>query len=349
MARALGIAERGHPSPEPRIGAVVARGRELVSAAYRSRPTAPHPALSALSRAGRRAAGATLYCTLEPVADRSLLEAVRAAGITRVVWGCREQGARAQRLPGVAVERNVLEQRARALIADHRKFRTRGLPFVTLKAAVTLDGRTAARSGESKWITGEAARTEVHRMRLHSDAVLVGIGTVLADDPELTVRAVRGRSPLRVVLDSRLRTPLTAKLVASAGRVPTLIFHAARVDVRRAAKLRAAGVELAAVRATARAGLDIESALRELARRGVVRLLVEGGAHVHAALLAKGLVDRAAVFVAPRILGDEQGIPLVAGKTARSLQAAWVLENAEFRRFGADVLFQGDIVALSTP
>jgi diaminohydroxyphosphoribosylaminopyrimidine deaminase/5-amino-6-(5-phosphoribosylamino)uracil reductase len=166
----------------------------------------------------------------------------------------------------------------------------------------------------------------------------------LADDPELTVRAVRGRDPVRVVLDSQLRTPSTAKLVRTANRVKTLILHAQGAPVQRAAKLRARGVELLAVAKARRgAGLDPEAALRALADRGVVRLLVEGGAHVNAALLAAGLVDAAAVFVAPRFLGDMQAIPMVAGAAARSLQDAFVLVQPEIVRLGDDVLFRGSI------
>lgn len=181
-------------------------------------------------------------------------------------------------------------------------------------------------------------------MRARADAIMVGVGTVLADDPELTVRAVRGRSPVRVVLDSQLRTPPRAKLVQSARQVPTLVVHARGASARRAAKLAAHGVELVEVRRSRRGdGLNLELTLRELARRGVVRLLVEGGAHVHAALLSAGLADVAAVFVAPRFLGDVQAIPMVAGTTARSLRDAFVLAQPEIVRFGDDVLFRGCI------
>ena len=181
-------------------------------------------------------------------------------------------------------------------------------------------------------------------MRAASDAVLVGVGTVLADDPELTVRAVRGRDPLRVVLDSQLRTPVSAKLVKTARQAPTLILHSPGAPVQRAKKLRALGVELVAVRNARRGrGLDPEAALRALAARGVVRLLVEGGAQVHAALLEAGLVDQAAVFVAPSFLGDMQAIPMVAGSSARSLQDAFVLVQPEIVRLGDDVLFRGAV------
>jgi diaminohydroxyphosphoribosylaminopyrimidine deaminase/5-amino-6-(5-phosphoribosylamino)uracil reductase len=354
MARALRAAQSGDPSPNPHVGAVVARGSELISLGFHPRCGGPHAEVVALRRAGDKARGATLYVTLEPCnhfgRTPPCVDAIIAAGVRRVVVGAADplphkRGAYARlRKAGIQVEQGVLGERAERLIADFRKHRLHGLPFVTLKAAVTLDGRTAARSGESKWITGAASRAEAHRMRAQADAVLVGVGTVLADDPELTVRAVRGRDPLRVVLDSQLRTPLKAKLVSTANQVKTLILHAHGAPVQRAAKLRARGVELLAVPKTRRGrGLDPVAALRVLAERGIVRLLVEGGAHIHAALLEAGLVDFAAVFVAPRFLGDMQAIPMVAGTSARRLQDAFVLVHPEVVRLGDDVLFRGAV------
>lgn len=354
MARALRAAKSGDPSPNPHVGAVVARGSELISVGFHPRCGGPHAEVVALRRAAARARGATLYVTLEPCNHYGrtppCTEAIIAAGVKRVVVGAHDPlphkgGAYARlRRHGIEVEHGVLSERAERLIDDFRKYRLHGLPYVTLKAAVTLDGRTAARSGESKWITGPESRAEAHRMRAEADAVLVGVGTVLADDPELTVRAVRGRDPVRVVLDSQLRTPGSAKLVSTANQVTTLILHAHGAPVQRAAKLRARGVELVAVRKARRgAGLDPDAALRALAERGIVRVLVEGGAHVHAALLGAGLVDRAAVFVAPRFLGDMQAIPMVAGVAARSLQDAFVLVQPEIVRLGDDVLFRGSV------
>jgi diaminohydroxyphosphoribosylaminopyrimidine deaminase/5-amino-6-(5-phosphoribosylamino)uracil reductase len=354
MARAIRAAQAGDPSPNPHVGAVIARGEEIIAVGHHARCGGPHAEVVALRKAGERAWGATLYCTLEPCNHHGrtppCTEAVLAAGIARVVIGCLDPaphvkgGIARMRRHGIEVVRDVLPLPAARLIADFRKFRLQGLPFVTLKAAVTLDGRTAARSGESKWITGSASRREVHRMRARADAVLVGVGTVLADDPELTVREVSGRSPLRVVLDSALRTKPSAKLVTTARETRTLILHAQGASAQRARKLAAAGVELEVVKAgRAGQGLDMEAVLRALAARNVVRLMVEGGAHVHGALLDGGFVDHAAVFVAPRILGDAQGFPLAAGSVSRSLQAALTLQPLDIVRLGDDVLFRGDV------
>jgi diaminohydroxyphosphoribosylaminopyrimidine deaminase/5-amino-6-(5-phosphoribosylamino)uracil reductase len=355
MLRALRAAERGDPGPNPHVGAVIARSTKVVSVGFHAHADAPHAALLAIQRAGRRARGATLYVTSAPGVT-PCTAAIIAAGLRRVVIGC---ALPARAAPGssarlrrhhIEVVSGVEQARARRLVADFEKFTLRGLPEVTLKAAVTLDGRSAARSGESKWITGEAARRETHRMRARADAVLVGVGTVLADDPELTVRAVRGRTPLRVVLDTELRTPLRAKLVQSARRHRTLLLHARGVSEVRRQKLTAAGMELAEVkRARGGSGLDLEAALRELARRDVVRLLVEGGAHVHGALLDAGLVDRVAVFVAPCLLVDAQALPLAAGQTARRLDAALRIREPEWVRLGDDVLVRGALATEGLP
>jgi diaminohydroxyphosphoribosylaminopyrimidine deaminase/5-amino-6-(5-phosphoribosylamino)uracil reductase len=339
VRRALRAAERGNPGRGPAAAVLIVKGETVVGTGYVAHGASARPELTALEAAGARAAGATLYATLEP----SALDAILKAGIARVVVGASRKSPRSSRLQraGVQVVRGVERSAAEQLIADWRKFEREGLPFVTLKAAVTLDGRLAARSGESKWITGELARREAHRLRSRSDAVLVGVGTVLADDPELNVRLVRGRNPLRIVLDSELRTPLTSKLVRTARRIRTLILHAPDASQTRAARLGQAGVELVAVARERRSGLNLQRALRELAKRDVVRLLVEGGARVHGALLARGLVDAAAVFIAPLILGDVRARPLADADRNVALADAWTIAEPEIRVLGRDVLVRG--------
>jgi len=339
LRRALRAAERGNPGRGPAAAVLIVKGEKVVGTGYVAHGASARPELTALEAAGKRAIGATLYATLEP----SELEAIVKAGIARVVVGASPPARSSRRLQraGIQVLRGVERRAAERLIVDWRKFEREGLPFVTLKAAVTLDGRLAARSGESKWITGEPARREAHRLRSRSDAVLVGVGTVLADDPELNVRLVRGRDPLRVVLDSELRTPLTSKLVRGARQIRTLILHAPDASQTRAARLGTAGVELAAVARDRRAGLNLQRALRELAKRDVVRLLVEGGARVHGALLAQGLVDAAAVFIAPLILGDVRARPLADADRNVSLADAWAIAEPDIRVLGRDVLVRG--------
>jgi diaminohydroxyphosphoribosylaminopyrimidine deaminase/5-amino-6-(5-phosphoribosylamino)uracil reductase len=354
MARALKEARRGRPSPNPHVGAVIARGDTLVSVGHHERAGDDHAEVAALRAAGDAAAGATLYCTLEPCnhfgRTPPCTDAIVAAGIRRVVLGARDPkphvpGALDKlAAAGVEVTLGVREDECVAMVADFARHIATGMPYATLKAAVTLDGRIATASGDSKWITGEAARREAHRMRDRADAVLVGIGTVLADDPALTVRHVRGRDPLRVVLDTHLRTPPSATLVRHGSRASTLIVHSPDAPAEARARLADhPGVELLEAPLDAQGHLDLEPVLRELGRRDVVRLLVEGGAKVHGALLARGLVQRASIFIAPRLLGDPRAIPLAdAGPIAR-IADGWRLVRPELRRFGDDLLVEGEL------
>ena len=353
MKVALRAGRRGRPSPNPHVGAVVARGDRVIATGYHRRAGEAHAEVSALSRAGKKARGATLYVTLEPCnhfgRTPPCTDAIVEAGIARVVVGYRDPAphvpgsARKLRRAGIEVTVGVLEEEARALVADFEKHITTGLPFVTLKAAVTLDGRIATRTGDSKWITGERARREAHRLRDRSDAVLVGVGTVLADDPALTVRHVRGRDPLRVVLDTRLRTPASAKLLTQRSRSRTLLIHGPSAPRKRRKALAHAGAELLEVREGKDGRVDLSAALRELGRRDVVRLLVEGGARVHGAFLDAGLADRAAVFVAPLIIGDRDAPPMALGRGRDRIAGAFRIASPSVRRLGDDVAIEGDL------
>ena len=352
MALALYVAERGRTSPNPHVGAVVADGERVLATGYHHKAGEAHGEIDALRKLGMRAHGSTLYVTLEPCnhwgRTAPCAEAVIAAGIRRVVIGCEDRipghggGAERLRAAGIEVQMGVQRLAAERLVADFYKLALQGLPYVTLKAAVTLDGRMASQQGDSRWVTGAAARKHVHRMRDRSDAIMVGVGTVLADDPALTVRDVPGRSPLRVVLDSALLTPLDAQLVESARAVPTLIFHGPHHDRDRARLFQERGVELAEVPRGAQ-GLDLDAVLRTLAQRNVMRLLVEGGPTLHGALLEGSHVDYAAVFVAPRILADPAGMPLAMGQPKPHMGLAFALDQPKHRRFGDDVLIEGGV------
>ena len=353
MQRALREGRRGRPSPNPHVGAVIAREGLVVGLGHHERAGEAHAEVNAIRAAGDAARGATLYCTLEPCnhfgRTPPCTDAIVAAGLARVVIGCADpkphvEGAVGKlRAAGIEVALGVCEDDARALVADFARHRLHGLPYATLKSAVTLDGRTATQSGDSKWITGERARKHAHRLRDRSDAVLVGVGTVLADDPALTVRHVRGRDPIRVVLDTHLRTPAQARVVRGDSAAPAWIVHGPSAPPASRAALRDAGAELVEVELEGER-VALAPALRELARRGVVRLLVEGGAQVHGAMLAQGLASEAAIFVAPLVLGDPRAIPLADGETVGRISGAWRLEPARIVRLGSDVLFAGPLV-----
>ncbi len=353
MAQAIAEAIRGRPSPNPRVGAAIVRDGEVVALGYHRRAGEAHAEVDAIRNAGERAHASSLYVTLEPCNHRGrtgpCTEAIMEAGIARVVIGCEDPAPHVAgatdrlKAAGIEVEVGLLEDECTALIADFAKHIRTGLPFVTLKAAMTLDGKIATRTGDSKWITGEAARTEAHRLRDESDAVLVGVGTVLADDPKLTVRHVEGRDPIRVVLDADLRTPSDAAVLgkgAAAGS-GTLIFHADDALPARRDALDGPGVELIPVSRHAR-GVDFVEVLKHLGERDVVRLLVEGGAHVHGTLIDNALADRAAIFIAPCIVGDANAMSFAAGSGVDSIERAPRLAGAQLRSVGDDWLITGD-------
>lgn len=353
MSLAIEEAKRGRPSPNPRVGAAIVREGKVVALGFHRKAGQAHAEVDAIRNAGDAVRGATLFVTLEPCNHHGrtgpCTEAILEAGIARVVIGCRDPAPHVpgaiRRLEdgGVQVEVGLLGEECQALIADFEKHLKTGLPFVTLKTAVTLDGKIATRTGSSKWITGREARTEAHRLRDDSDAILVGVGTVLTDDPELTVRHVDGRNPTRVVLDADLRTPPGAAVLGRPDQpdAGTLIFCANDSDSGRRDALRRPGVDIISVARHPR-GVDIREVLQWLGERDVVRLLVEGGAHVNGTLLDLGLADRAAIFIAPRILGDATAPSFAAGSGAETMERASQLVRTRVRCLGADWLITGD-------
>ena len=313
MARALELARRGlfTTDPNPRVGCVIADGERVIGEGWHERAGGPHAEVAALAAADAPVRGATAYVTLEPCSHQGrtppCADALIAAGIGRVVYAMRDPnpkvdggGAAKLAAAGVRVEGGLLEAESRALNAGFVSRMTRGRPWVTVKLAASLDGGTALPGGESRWITGEAARDDVQQLRARSSAVMTGSGTVLADDPRLDVRLPGAtRQPLRVVLDSNLRTPPAARILAPPGAA--LLLCTAE-DGDRAGALRAAGAEVARV-ASADGRVDLAAALALLASREVNELLVECGAGLAGAFLAAGLVDELLLYVAPTLLG----------------------------------------------
>jgi len=321
MARALRLARRGlyTTDPNPRVGCVLVRGDEIVGEGWHERAGGPHAELEALREAGDRARGATAYVSLEPCAHFGRTppcsDALLRAGVARLVVAMVDpnplvagQGIARLRDAGIETESGLMEEQAEALNRGFlRRMRT-GRPWVRVKTAVSLDGRTAMASGESQWITGEAARRDVQHLRARSSAVLTGVGTVLTDDPSLNVRLTAAalgiagpvRHPLRVVLDSKLRTPTDAKLLALPGEVLILTTSqdAARIDA-----LHEAGAEVAQVEGSA-TGLDLQAVMETLSAREVNEVHVEAGATLTGALLADGLVHELVVYMAAHLMGD---------------------------------------------
>jgi diaminohydroxyphosphoribosylaminopyrimidine deaminase/5-amino-6-(5-phosphoribosylamino)uracil reductase len=341
MLAALSLAARGlgNAWPNPAVGCVLVRDGRVVGRGWTQPGGRPHAETEALRRAGEAARGATAYVTLEPCSHHGRTPpcagALIAAGVARVVVATGDPDPRVSgrgiamlRAAGIAVEAGLCEAEARALNAGFLRRITRGLPLVTLKLATTLDGRIATATGESRWITAEAARREVHRLRATHDAVLVGSGTVLADDPDLTCRipGMDRAAPLRVVADARLRTPLLSRLVASAAVTPTWLLTGSGHDPARLSPYIAAGVTVLNVPRAAGGGLSSLGLLAALAHRGVTRVLAEGGGALSAALLKAGLVSRLVWFHAPGVMGAE-GLPAVG-----PLALARLLDMPRWRR-----------------
>ncbi|MCB2261439.1 MAG: bifunctional diaminohydroxyphosphoribosylaminopyrimidine deaminase/5-amino-6-(5-phosphoribosylamino)uracil reductase RibD [Candidatus Thiosymbion ectosymbiont of Robbea hypermnestra] len=325
MARALRLARLGlfTTDPNPRVGCVLVRAGEIVGEGYHRRAGAPHAERLALAAAGERATGATAYVTLEPCCHQGrtppCTDALLGAGVRRVVAAMADpnplvagRGLESLKAAGVAVRVGVLEAEARALNPGFIKRMRRGLPFVRCKLAASLDGRTAMTDGESKWITSAAARRDVQFLRARSSAILTGSGTLLADDPILNVRLTAEelpglepgepvRQPLRVLVDSRLRTPTNARLLGQPGGA-TLIAGSEPTSTA-GRRLEAAGAEI--YPCAGRAGrVDLESLLRYLARREINEVQVEAGPTLSGALLRAGLVDELVLYLAPHLMGD---------------------------------------------
>ncbi|MGQ9749861.1 bifunctional diaminohydroxyphosphoribosylaminopyrimidine deaminase/5-amino-6-(5-phosphoribosylamino)uracil reductase RibD [Desulfosoma sp.] len=356
MRRAIRLAVkgRGRTSPNPIVGAVVVRDGHVVGDGFHQQLGGPHAEVHALRRAGRSAHGATLYVTLEPCNHHGrtppCTEAILLAGIARVVIGMSDPnpkvtggGAERLRQAGLSVTMGVLEKECRALNQPFIKWVTQGRPHVTLKCAATLDGRTATRTGDSRWVSGEASRRLVHKMRATMDAVLVGIGTALADDPLLTARlgAKTYRQPVRIVLDAQARLPLASQLVQTAQQNPVLVACSDIAPKAARERLTAQGVQVVVLPFQDPFGVDLKALLNELGRRSITSVLVEGGSRIQGAFLDHGLADDCYFFYAPKILGDASGVPMFQGRSRLALGEAVPLYACETRRVGQDILVYG--------
>jgi len=354
MRRALHLALRGlgWTSPNPMVGAVILKRGRVIAEGWHRAVGGPHAEVWALQAAGEAATGATIYLNLEPCCHHGrtppCTDTLIAARVGRVVTACRDPDPRVSgkgiarlRLAGIAVHVGLLQAEAQRLNEAYFKRVQTGLPFVTLKSAMSLDGKIATVTGESKWITGEKARAFGHRLRAQHDAVLTGIGTVLADDPELTVRLAKGRTPLRVVADSGARTPPTARLLTADER-PPIIAVTRQAPAGRVGRLQKAGAAVWSL--PGRHGrVDLPSLMQRLAATGANSVLVEAGGTLAAAALEAGLVDRVYLFLAPILIGGVEAPTPLQGRGARRLADARRLSSVRMRRLGEDMLIVGDV------
>ncbi|HXA97068.1 MAG TPA: bifunctional diaminohydroxyphosphoribosylaminopyrimidine deaminase/5-amino-6-(5-phosphoribosylamino)uracil reductase RibD [Candidatus Dormibacteraeota bacterium] len=356
MARALALAARGRglTSPNPMVGAVVVQDGRVVGERYHERAGGPHAEAAALAEAGARARGATLYVTLEPCnhvgRTPACVEAVVRAGVRRVVAATRDpnprvagDGAGVLREAGIEISLGCLEREARDLNRVFFTAMERQRPHVTLKWAMTLDGKVAAADRSSRWITGEAARREAHRLRSQSDAIVTGIGTVLADDPALTVRLDRPwpREPYRVVVDSRARLPLGATLLHTGTLARVLVAVGEEAPAARIAAIEASGATV--LQCKSRDGrVDVGALCAQLFALDVIGVLLEAGSELTGSFVQAGLADRVAVFVAPKLLGGAAA-PSPAGGPGLALGEALRLTDLTVRPLGDDWLFEGAV------
>lgn len=354
MALALELAKKGAgwTSPNPMVGAVIVKDGQIIAQGYHTKCGDLHAERAALAACEGDPAGATMYVTLEPCCHHGrqppCTDAILEAGIARVVVGSGDpnplvagKGLDILRSHGVQVTEGVLAEECRALNHVFFHFIQTGRPYVVLKYAMTLDGKLAAYTGASQWITGEEARRHVHTQRNRYRSILVGVGTVLADDPQLTCRMEGGRNPLRIVCDTHLRTPLTASVVRTAEQVPTCIATCVAQESR-LAPYREAGCQILSL-PQGEGHVSLRALLEALGKMGVDSVLAEGGSAIHWSLVQSGLVDRVQAYIAPKILGGSQAKSPVGGEGFPHPDQALQLKTPRLTQLGRDILWESEV------
>lgn len=343
----------GRTSPNPMVGAVVVKGGQVVGKGYHRKAGGPHAEIHALENAGDQAKSATLYVTLEPCNHQGrtppCTRVIVNRGIRRVVVGCSDPnpqvaggGTEYLRRQGILVDVGILEERCLRLNEPFIKHVTTGLPLVIAKMAASLDGKIATHLGDSHWISNERSRRFVHKLRHGVDAILVGVGTVVADNPRLTTRfsGRGGINPLRIILDTHLRTPLDSSVVSETKEAPTIIATGPKPYRKRREALEGKGVEVLSL-PLVRGRVSLPQLLKYLGDRDITSLLVEGGAEVHGGFFYDNLVDKVYLFFAPKIIGGNRAVPMVGGMGVDKVAEALVLRNLRLRRFGDDIMVEG--------
>ncbi len=364
MQRALALAAKakGMTSPNPMVGAVLVKNGKIIAEGFHKRPGTPHAEAIAIDRAGQEAANSSLYVTLEPcchVDKRTppCTKAILNARIQKVFIAMKDpnpkvsgQGINELKMYGVEVASGLLEDKAKRLNEAYIKYITTGKPFVILKVAMTLDGKIATQDGESKWITGEKARTVVHKLRSNVDAIMTAVGTVKADNPSLTVRLYKKRglkNPKRILIDPNLDAPLDFKIfnvppetiiVTSKNSSQNISF---KTDEKKT-KLLKKGVLILEYEGDR---VDLEWLMRRLGEMGICSLMIEGGSSLGASSLNDGVVDRVVFFIAPKIIGGKHSIPAIGGNAFRSLNDAFRIEGVKVSRIGQDIIIDGYVAA----
>ncbi len=355
MLRALELAlkARGRTSPNPMVGAVVVRGERVVGEGYHRHAGGIHAEVGALRKAGAAARGADLYVNLEPCSHQGrtppCTEAIIRAGIGRVFAAVKDpnplvsgEGGRQLRRAGVSVRFGLAAPEARRANESYLKYIRTGLPFVFVKSAISLDGKTATKTGDSRWITGGGAREKVHELRDGADAIMVGIGTVRADDPSLTTRlpAGSGSDPVRVIIDPLLRLPRSAKVLNRGAGAGVVVVTGRHAPPERAERLRVAGAELLVVEGAGKR-IDMRRLMEILGRRGMTSVMIEGGSEVAASAFEAGVVDKVVYFIAPKIIGGRDAPTAVGGEGITWLRDAIRLRDMRVSPLEGDFMVEG--------
>jgi diaminohydroxyphosphoribosylaminopyrimidine deaminase/5-amino-6-(5-phosphoribosylamino)uracil reductase len=355
MKLVLRLAARGigHTSPNPMVGAVVVKGGQVVGKGYHRKAGSPHAEIHALEHAGNQAKAATLYVNLEPCNHQGrtppCTEAIIRSGVRRVVVGCSDPnprvaggGAEYLRRKGIVVDVGILEENCLRLNEPFIKHVTTGLPLVIAKMAASLDGKIATYLGDSHWISNESSRRFVHKLRHAADAILVGVGTVLSDNPQLTTRLPgrKGKNPLRIIVDTHLRTPSESRVASEINEAPTIIATGPQPYKKRREELEGKGVEILSL-PLARGRVSLPELLKHLGDREITNLLVEGGAEVHGGFFYDNLVDKVHFLFAPKIIGGNRAVPMVGGVGVGSVAEALSLRDIRISRFEDDIMVEG--------
>lgn len=360
MRIAIDLAKKaeGLTSPNPIVGALIVKDGKISGRGYHERAGLAHAEINALLEAGRKAKGATLYVTLEPCdhfgRTPPCTDSIIKSGIRNVIIGMKDpnpinngRGIKKLNRNNIKTKVGVLEDEAASLNRPYIKFITKKMPYVTVKIAQSLDGKIATKTGDSKWITREDSRRYVHELRGKVDAVMVGVNTVVKDDPLLLSKSSKGKEPSRIIVDSKLETPVGARIFSKLDKSPVLIAATELSKTKMKEDFRKKrGVEVLVGRSK-KGRVDLTALLKRLAGRDISHILVEGGGELVASLLEEGLVDRFLFFVAPKIIGGRGAITSVEGAGVDKVEDAHILKNMRVRQFSRDILIEGEVSSCS--
>ena len=349
LALANARAMKGQTDPNPLVGAVVVNGNRIVGAGAHMKAGEPHAEIHALNMAGEHARGGTIYVTLEPCSHHGrtgpCAQAIIDAGISQVVVATLDpnplvsgNGVKMLEQAGIQVVSGILEEESIKMNEVFNKFIVEKKPFITLKAASTLDGKIATRTLDSKWITAEDARHDVHELRSEHMAILVGVNTIVEDDPELTARVPNGRNPIRIILDSKLRIPLQSRVVTD-GLVETWVFTSQSCDQAKRSELQNSGISV--FETSGKYQVDTRDVVRILGEKSVSSLFIEGGGTINAAFFEKGLIDKVVLYFAPKLIGGKLAPTFLEGDGMELMKDAVELTDGEFTKVGKDFKFTG--------